>query len=872
MIGTTISHYKILEKLGAGGMGVVYRAEDTKLKRTVALKFLPPDLTRDEDAKQRFIHEAQAASALQHNNICVVHDIDETSDGQSFICMEYLEGETLKKKIERGPLKIDEATDIAIQIGQGLTKAHEHGIVHRDIKPANIIVTNDRVAKIVDFGLAKLTGRTMLTKKGTTLGTVAYMSPEQSRGEESDLRSDIWALGIVLYEMVTGQRPFKGDYENAVLYAIVNVEPDPPSSLRTNVPLELERIILKCLAKEASDRYQHTDDLVVDLRRFKGDTSKSARAVAGVPGPRVEVPQRTRAMRLFWAVSAILVLVGGALFFLLRPSSVKLNPNFTQRTLYTCSYSTHAENFHLFVYPGISLDGNWVSFGVPDDSGKYDLFFMNTSSTQPRRIPLREPIWIVEANVSPNGELILFGGQLTPARVISSDGGEIRTVVDTTMSKEWSPDGSRIGYVRRGSGEVLQAPFEIWSIGRDGLDRRLEWTDPEMRRGYLWALAFCWSPDAKSIGWIRNFPGGHTELFTVELKTGKERQLTFDKKLVDEPAWMSNGNIVFMSDRSGKRSIWAIPETGGEPRQVTGGGAEQGSVKVSGDGKRMLIPEVDGISELWVSDMSHVNELQIKLGFFAPGWGFGASNDLRRFAFAREEPPDGWALYLTDDRGENRVRLVVSKQRTVNPTFSPDGRHLVYFDPEHPKNNVSLIGTDKPGVPVTFTVPQLQDPYVRAIHWVDSEKFVVFGGNARTFLCAVEGGEPIPFFDDSTWARPISGGEYIIYEDFRKGREGRWIVTVDRDGKRSGEAKKLLAAPTFFTTEIPSPDGCTWIYEKYPGQWWKLTLPSRREERLEMRPPLAYPFYDRLSNDGKRIAYLIDRVTMKLVLLENVFE
>jgi hypothetical protein len=196
----------------------------------------------------------------------------------------------------------------------------------------------------------------------------------------------------------------------------------------------------------------------------------------------------------------------------------------------------------------------------------------------------------------------------------------------------------------------------------------------------------------------------------------------------------------------------------------------------------------------------------------------------------------------------------------------------VYFDPEHPKNNVSLIGTDKPGVPVTFTVPQLQDPYVRAIHWIDSERFVVFGGNAKTFLCSVEGGEPIPFFDDSTWARPISGGKYVIYADFRKGREGRWIVPVDRDGKRSGEAKKFLAEPTFFTTAIASPDGCTWIYEKHPGQWWKLTLPSRREERLGMRPPLAYPFFDELSNDGKRIAYLIDRVTMKLVLLENVFE
>src|SRR5437867_2136143 len=206
MIGQTISHYKILEKLGEGGMGVVYKAEDNKLKRTVALKFLPPEMTSDEAAKRRFIHEAQAASALDHPNIAVVHEIDETNDGRSFICMAYYEGETLKARIERGPLPLTVAIQIALQVADGLQRAHEAGIIHRDIKPANIMITNRGEAKIVDFGLAKLNRDSRSTTSGFHAGTAAYMSPEQVKGETIDSRSDLFSLGIVLYEMLTAHR------------------------------------------------------------------------------------------------------------------------------------------------------------------------------------------------------------------------------------------------------------------------------------------------------------------------------------------------------------------------------------------------------------------------------------------------------------------------------------------------------------------------------------------------------------------------------------------------------------------------------------------------------------------------------------------
>ncbi|MHC4331465.1 MAG: protein kinase domain-containing protein, partial [Planctomycetota bacterium] len=268
MIGKIISHYKVIEKLGEGGMGVVYKAQDTKLDRRVALKFLTPQSIGSEQERARFVLEAKAAAALNHSNICTVHEIDE-AEGQSFIAMEYVDGEDLKARIESGPLKLDEAVSLAIQVAEGLRMAHEREIVHRDIKPANIMVTSEGQVKIMDFGLAKSHGRTQLTQAGTTLGTVAYMSPEQARGEDVDPRSDIWSLGAVFYEMITGQKPFKGDYEPAVVYSILNAEPEPVTALRTGVPMELERIVTRCLAKDRAERYQTARDLAADLQRYQ---------------------------------------------------------------------------------------------------------------------------------------------------------------------------------------------------------------------------------------------------------------------------------------------------------------------------------------------------------------------------------------------------------------------------------------------------------------------------------------------------------------------------------------------------------------------------------------------------------------------------
>jgi tetratricopeptide (TPR) repeat protein/TolB-like protein/predicted Ser/Thr protein kinase len=281
MIGQSVSHYRILEKIGAGGMGVVYKAQDLKLDRSVALKFLPGHMTQDLAARSRFVQEAKGASALQHNNICTVHDIDETADGKMFIVMDCYDGESLKDLIARGPMEVELVVDIAHQVAQGLQKAHEKGIVHRDIKPGNIIITRDGVAKVVDFGLAKLTDQSRVTQTGSVVGTPLYMSPEQVRGEKVDSRTDLWSLGAVMYEMLTGRAPFTAEHYQALMYCILNTEAPAPSSLRHGIPVGLEAVILKLLKKNPADRYQSAHDLCSDLQQ---PGTKMMKPITGASG------------------------------------------------------------------------------------------------------------------------------------------------------------------------------------------------------------------------------------------------------------------------------------------------------------------------------------------------------------------------------------------------------------------------------------------------------------------------------------------------------------------------------------------------------------------------------------------------------------
>jgi len=311
-MGTTISHYKIIEKLGEGGMGVVYKALDTRLDREVAIKFLPSQMTADSERKQRLINEAKTASSLDHPNICSIYEIDETPKGELFIVMRAYEGVSLDKKIETGPLPIREVVHYGIQIAAGLQAAHENGIVHRDVKSSNIIVTRKDEVKLIDFGLAKLRGGTKLTRTGKAVGSLAYMSPEQLRADEVDMRSDIFSLGVVLYEMITGDRPFKGEYDQVVAYAITNQDPTPLAVHRADIPQELERVVTRCLEKNTELRYQNAADLIDDLRKIHHaieTETPSNIAFSRVPSSKSVINQTQRYKVLVLFVIAVIFLV-----------------------------------------------------------------------------------------------------------------------------------------------------------------------------------------------------------------------------------------------------------------------------------------------------------------------------------------------------------------------------------------------------------------------------------------------------------------------------------------------------------------------------------------------------------------------------------
>lgn len=691
MVGQVISHYRVIEQIGSGGMGVVYRAHDTKLGRDVALKFLPPELARNHLALERFQREARAASALNHPNICTIYEVDD-ADGQPLLAMELLEGQTLSDRLgDRQPLKFPEVLVLAIQIADALQAAHMRGIVHRDIKPANIFITRDGRAKVLDFGLAKVdsasqpeapadtpTEMGLITTPGLTVGTVYYMSPEQAAGEPLDARTDLFSFGLVLYEMATGRRAFSGNSVVA-LAAILHGQPAPATSLNPQLSPQFQQIVDKALEKDREVRYQSAAEMRADLKRLRRDAESAAISAASRSAPVEAVSGRGRAWGAAVSAGVALVVLAAAAIVWRAPSADPM-----PHVLANATFARLTEQAGLESFPSLAPDGRTIVYASAV-SGNWDIHLQRVEGSNTTNLTSDSPADDTQPVFSPDGTRIAFrsergGGGIF---VMGATGEAVRRLSDVGYNPSWSPDGRFIVCAQ----ETIEQPASrysnlsaLWVIDVSTGERR------QLTAGD--AVQPSWSPHGHRIAYWAADAGGQRDLWTLPAQGGTPVALTSDRFVDWSPIWSPDGQYVyFSSDRGGSMNLWRVPVdemTGlatGDPEPVTTPSANSAFITMTADGTRLAYVE-----QSWTQNLMRAA--------FPPGSRTDdppvpVTRGSRFFAEPQISPDGQWLATYSLDKGNNiyvvrtdgtELRAVTDDGfKNVAPRWSPDGRQIAFY-------------------------------------------------------------------------------------------------------------------------------------------------------------------------------------------------